>query len=77
MPRTRKPARLYYRADERQWIIRDGAVQRRTGYGLAQRREAETALADYLAGRAPPARRGPANPSELTVGEVLARYAED
>lgn len=77
MPRPRKPARLYYRADERQWVIRDGARQVRTGHGLSQRREAEAALADYLASREPPARRGPANPADLTVGEVLARYAED
>lgn len=77
MPRHRKPARLYYRADEKQWIIRDGANQRRTGYGLGERREAETALSEYLARREAPARRGPANPSELTVGEVLARYADD
>lgn len=77
MPRPRKPARLYYRADEHQWVIRDGARQVRTGHGLGERREAESALADYLASREPPARRGPAHPGELTVGEVLARYADD
>ena len=77
MPRRRKPARLYYRADEGQWIIRDGASQRRTGLGLGERREAEKALSDYLVQREVPTRRGPANPSELTVGEVLARYADD
>lgn len=77
MPRPRKPARLYFRKDEQQWIIRDGDINRRTGFGLGERGEAETALAKYLAGRKPEARRGPANPSELTVGEVLARYADD
>lgn len=77
MPRRRKPARLYYRADEEQWVIRDGAKQRRTGYRLGERREAEAALSEYLAGRELADRRGPANPSELTVGEVLARYADD
>lgn len=78
MPRPRKPARLYYRHDEGQWIVRDGAVQHRTGFGLEQRGQAETALAEYLvSGRKAPERRGPANPSELTVGEVLARYADD
>ena len=76
MPRPRKPARLYYRADERQWVIRDGARQLRTGHGLGERREAEDALARYLACREPPDRRGPAHPSELTVGEVLARYVD-
>lgn len=76
MPRPRKPARLYYRADERQWVIRDGGRQIRTGHGLGQRREAEEALAEYLTNREPPTRRGPAHPSELSVGEVLARYLD-
>ena len=77
MPRHRKPARLYFRSDERQWVIRDGGIQKRTGYGLGERREAEAALAEYLASREPAARSGPAHPGELTVGEVLARYADD
>ena len=76
MPRPRKPARLYFRTDEKQWVIRDGAIQVRSGYGLGERREAEAALADYLHNREPPARRGPAHPSEMTVGEVLARYTD-
>lgn len=77
MPRPRKPARLYYRRDEGQWIIRDGASQHRTGLGLEQRGEAESALAAYLSTRRAPERCGPAHPSELTVGEVLSRYADD
>lgn len=77
MPRPRKPARLYYRRDEGQWIIRDGATQLRTGLGFEQCGEAESALAQYLATRRAPERSGPANPSELTVGEVLSRYADD
>lgn len=77
MPRHRKPARLYFRRDERQWIIRDGSTQIRTGYGLGERGEAETALAQYLAARKPPERRGPALPGQITVGEVLARYVDD
>lgn len=77
MARQRKPARLYFREDEKQWVIRDGNVQKRTGYGAGQRREAEAALAEYLTSREPPARVGPAHPAELTVGEVLARYADD
>lgn len=77
MPRPRKPARLYFRRDEHQWIIRDGGRDRRTGYGLGERLEAEAALAVYLANRKPPARRGPADPGKLTVGEVLARYVDD
>lgn len=77
MPRHRKPARLYYRGDERQWVIRDGNVQKRTGYGFGERSEAEDALAEYLRSRKPEARSGPAHPGELKVGEVLARYADD
>ncbi len=77
MPRHRKPARLYFRRDEQQWIIRDGQTNRRTGFGLGQRAEAEAALADYLARRKPERRAGPAHPGELTVGEVLAKYADD
>lgn len=56
MPRQRKPARLYFRADERHWVIRDGTRQVRTGYGIGERREAEAALAKYL----PTASRPPA-----------------
>lgn len=77
MPRQRSPARLYYRKDEGQWVIRDGTRQKRTGYGYRERKEAERCLASYIASKAPPVRSGPAHPGELTVGEVLARYADD
>jgi len=77
MPRPRKPARLYFRKDEQQWVIRDGSRQIRTGYGDGQLGEAESALAEYLASRSAPKRAGPAHPADLTVGEVLARYADD
>ncbi|WP_305970908.1 MULTISPECIES: site-specific integrase [unclassified Mameliella] len=77
MPRPRKPARLYWRKDEQQWVIRDGTAQIRTGFGAQQSREAENALSDYLAQKAVPERSGPAHPGELTVGEVLAKYADD
>ena len=77
MPRHRKPARLYYRKDEKQFVIRDGTKQIRTRFGLSQREQAEEELSEYLAHRQPVERIGPANPSELTIGEVLARYADD
>ncbi|WP_417809311.1 tyrosine-type recombinase/integrase [Thioclava sp.] len=77
MPRPRKPARLYYRKDEQQWVIRDGNRMQRTEFGLREREEAEAALAEYLAHKAPEVRCGPAHPSELTLGEVLARYVDD
>lgn len=76
MPRPAKPARLYYRADERQWVIRDGTRQIRTGFSLGERGPAENALAQYLNGRELPTRRGPAAPHEMTVGEVLGRYVD-
>lgn len=77
MPRPRKPARLWFRPDHGVWVILDAGRQHRTRFGSEQRREAEEALAQYLQGRPAPERRGPANPSDLTVGEVLARYADD
>lgn len=76
MPRPRKPARLWQR-DDGAWIILDNGRQHRTGHsGESGRRAAEDALRDYLATRAPE-RSGPAQPSEITVGEVLALYARD
>lgn len=77
MPRPRLPARLWFKRSEGQWVIRDGAAYIRTGYGAQQRGEAEAALKDYLASRRPPSRIGPAQPGDLTVGEVLARYVDD
>lgn len=76
MPRPRKPARLWQRADGA-WIILDGTKQHRTGHsGEGGRRAAEESLRDYLATRAPD-RSGPAQPHEITVGEVLALYARE
>lgn len=76
MPRPKKPARLWQRKDGA-WIILDGNTQHRTGHsGEGGRRSAENALRDYLATRAPE-RSGPAQPSEITVGEVLALYARE
>jgi len=76
MPRHRQPARLYFTGDERQWVIRDGSTQKRTGCGLEQRGEAEAALASYLSDKQIERRQGRADPWELTVGEVLALCAE-
>jgi integrase len=76
MPRPKKPARLWQRRDGA-WIVIDAGRQHRTGAsGASGRRAAEDALRDYLAGRAPE-RTGPAQPSEITVGEVLALYARE
>lgn len=76
MPRPKKPARLWQRKDGA-WIIIDAGQQHRTGHsGEGGRRAAEDALRDYLATRAPE-RRGPAQPDQITVGEVLALYARE
>ncbi len=77
MPRPSKGARLYLRERNDRasvWIIRDeGGVQRSTG--TSDRREAERALASYIAGRdrAGPSRR----PEDVTLGEVLDLYATE
>lgn len=75
MPRRRQPARLYQRPDTGDWIIRDGARTIRTGArGECGRDAAETALRQYLASRLPE-RTGPADPAEITCGEILSAYA--
>lgn len=77
MPRPRKPARLWQRKDGR-WIILDGGKQHPCGgaFGERDRWLAEEALAKHIANRVPE-RIGPAQPSELTIGEVLAAYAKE
>lgn len=77
MPRPRKPARLWQRKDGR-WFILDGGRQFGAGGAVGERDRgvAEAALAKHIASRMP-ARIGPAQPSELTVGEALARYIRD
>lgn len=77
MPRRQAGARLYLHPTEEVWLIRDGATFKRTGHGAGEREQAEAALASYIASRAPQRRSGPAQPSEITVGEVLARYVDD
>lgn len=79
MPRQAKGARLYWRRGgakrTEQWVIRDtGGVERRTG--TADRREAETALAHYIAERDRGVRAA-SQPSEITVGDVLAIYGTE
>lgn len=77
MPRPRKPARLWQRKDGT-WVILDGGKHFGTGgaRGAGGRKLAEQALAQHIASRVPK-RSGPAQPSEITVGEVLALYARE
>ena len=77
MPRKRKPARLYQRPDDGTWVIRDGDVTKRTGYGAGEREQAEGALQEYLENRKSQRRGGPAHPFDITVGEVIALYVDD
>lgn len=73
MPRPKKPARLWQRKDGA-WLILDDGHQFGTGAsGACGQRAAEEALAKHIATRAPK-RTGPAQPSEVTVGEVLALH---
>lgn len=76
MPRRRLPPRLYYREDERAYVIRDGAKQLRTGSGLEDREGAEKALAEYIEGKFEPAKRE-SRLSRLTVAEVLTAYGTE
>jgi integrase len=77
MPQPRKPARLWQRKDG-VWVILDAGKQYGAGgaRGAGGRKLAEEALSRYIAGRIPQ-RSGPAQPNEITVGEVLALYARE
>lgn len=79
MPRPRKPARLWRRPSTDEWIILDRDLpggQRRTGArGAGGQAAAEQKLQAHLAGKLP-SRVGPGQLAEVTIGEVLALYAE-
>lgn len=72
MPRPKKPARLWQRRDGR-WFILDNGRHLGTGAcGDSGRRAAEEALARHISRQT--ARSGPAQPSEISVGAVLALH---
>jgi integrase len=74
MPQKAKGARLYQRKDTGLFLIRDtGRGERSTG--TRDRREAEAALAAYIAERDRP--RDPAQAGQLTVAAVLDIYARE
>jgi integrase len=78
MPRRPKGPRLYVR--ERQgrepaWVILDRGVETSTGFGLAQRAEAEAALEDYL-GRKRLTTLRACDPSQVTIDEILGFYTD-
>ncbi|MFC4668375.1 tyrosine-type recombinase/integrase [Seohaeicola nanhaiensis] len=76
MPRRNKGPRLHWRAGRGVWEIRDaGDLRISTGFGRGQEAEAEAALEVYLASKR--LKSGPVPPEELTVGQVLALYADE
>lgn len=76
MPRRREPPRLWLRRDEGVWIILDGGNQIRTGCSTDEREQAEAALLKYLNAKSQIATKR-IDPSKITLGEILARYADD
>ncbi|MEO0624115.1 MAG: site-specific integrase [Pseudomonadota bacterium] len=74
MPRKKLPPRLVWREDGQQWVIRDGQTYIRTGQGREGHSEALRQLAEYIDDGRP---RGPSQPGEITVGEVLALYLDE
>ena len=77
MPRQTAGARLYRRPDKRgagTYEIRDGG--RRINTRTSDRRQAEEALARYIAQRDRPT-TGPRDPAQVTVAEVLDIYATE
>lgn len=78
MPRKPAGARLYWRERPGRpgnFVILDtGGIERATG--TADRREAETCLAAYIAER-DRGNRGPTSAEEMTVDEVLTIYGEE
>jgi integrase len=64
------------RGDPAIWIIRDAGHQRSTGFGTGERREAEAALADYIASKYAPARRE-RDIAEIPVADVINIYLAD
>ena len=73
MSRFSKGPRLYRRRDSGLYIIRDGSRFHSTG--TRDSREAEAALARYIAERDRPA--GPATPGRMTVADALDIYGRE
>lgn len=76
MPRRAKGPRLYFRAKEQTWYIRDGDRLRSTGCALNDRAGAERALAAYLGAKHEPS-FGTGDPARVSVLDVLLLYARE
>ena len=73
MPRKSTGPRLYWHRKRALYYVREG--RRFIGGGNADRREAEAALARYIATKDRPA--GPTTPDHMTVAEVLSIYGRE
>jgi integrase len=85
MPRQSKGAHLWLRpardrgdkgVERAAWVIKDDGRQIATGCGATERREAEKALADYIASKYEPERRE-RDISEIWIADVLNVYLAD
>lgn len=76
MPRRREPPRLYLRADEDVWVIRDGPTTVRTGCSGSNRSGAEKALSIYLSEKHEPV-HSERSPARLSVARVLTVYGKE
>ncbi|RWG02539.1 site-specific integrase [Mesorhizobium sp.] len=76
MPRPSKGPRLYLHPVERQWLIRDGSVTKRTGCGEADRDGAQKELGAYIGTKFKPVARE-SDPARVTVAEVLTAYGRE
>jgi integrase len=86
MPRRTKGPRLYLQparpardgkpAEQPVWCIRDGSIKRSTGASALEIEKAESALRDYLNGKAEP-RISNRDPSAVLVADAVAIYTED
>jgi integrase len=63
-------------AERAVWIIKDGGHQRSTRFGPSERREAEGALAAYIAAKYAPARRE-RDITEIPIADVVRVYLDD
>lgn len=71
MPRKAGPPRLYLDKQRGSWIIRDGSVRIRTGFGAESQTEAQIKLSEYIARKYRPQ----PTPSPL-ISAVLTAYLD-
>jgi hypothetical protein len=69
MPRRKSPPRLYLDPKRKQWVVRDGSHFIRTGFGERNRKDAEKALAEFLANK-----HRPVPTDQPLIADVLNVY---